>query len=160
MSNILIVLLTFLVGGILVLIGIYIFFKSKQGKFIKDKTPTDNVSVKEVYVKWDENTNFIMAFISEHFKTSNTLLIEELSNHLGRSTSSLKRKISRLRGIKSGKSPYASDLEREFVESLYDSELNDEGYRRLLTTALINIGLSGSEIMNLQDLMVESELIK
>ena len=160
MSNILIVLLTFLVGGILVFVGINRFFKSKQGKFIKDKTTADNVPVKEVYVKWDENTNFIMAFISEHFKTSNTLLIEELSNHLGRSASSLKRKISRLRGIKSGKSPYASDLEREFVETLYDSELNDKGYCRLFMTALINIGLTDSEIMNLKDLMVESELIK
>ena len=158
MSNILIVLLSFLglVVGTLAFIKLHEYLKSPSSKDI----PPYSLSVKEVYVKWDENTNFIMAFISEHFKTSNTLLIEELSNHLGRSTSSLKRKISRLRGIKSGKSPYASGIEREFVETLYDSELSDKAYCKLFMKALINIGLSDSEIMNLQDLMVESELIK
>tara|TARA_R110000737_G_scaffold80937_1_gene113307 strand:+ start:1970 stop:2458 length:489 start_codon:yes stop_codon:yes gene_type:complete len=162
MSESLIALLSYLglVGGTLVFIKLHEYLKFKQPPSSKGKSSVHNGPVKEVYVKWDENTNFIMAFISEHFKTSNTLLIEELSNHLGRSASSLKRKISRLRGIKSGKSPYASDLEREFVETLYDSELNDKGYCRLFMTALINIGLSDSEIMNLKDLMVESELIK
>ena len=120
----------------------------------------NNEPVKEVYIKWDENTNFIMAFIAEHFKTSNTLLMEELSIHLGRSTSSLKRKISRLRGIKTNKSPYASDVEREFVQSLDGSDINDKGYAKLLVFALINIGSSKDDIMNLQDLMLESETVK
>ena len=118
------------------------------------------VDVKEVYVKWNEDSNFIMAFIAEYFKTSNTFLMEELSIHLGRSTSSLKRKISRLRGIKTNKSPYASDVEREFVKSLDGSPIEDEGYARLFTIALFNIGLNDSDIMNLQDLMMESELVK
>lgn len=113
--------------------------------------------VVEVYIKWDEDTNFIMAFIAEHFKTSNVLLMEELSSHLGRSTSSITRKISRLRGIKTNKSPYASDIEREFVQSLDGSAVNDKGYCKLLMLALINIGLNDDDIMNLQDLMVESE---
>ena len=118
------------------------------------------VVVKEVYVKWDENSNFIMAFIAEHFKTSNTLLMDQLSIHLGRSTSSLKRKISRLRGVKTGKSPYASDVEREFVQSLDDAEINDKGFANILMVSLINIGMSDDDIMNLQDLMLESELTK
>jgi len=119
-----------------------------------------DVVVKEVYVKWDENSNFIMAFISEHFKTSNTLLMDQLSLHLGRSTSSLKRKISRLRGVKTGKSPYASNVEREFVQSLDGAEINDKGFANILMVSLINIGLSDDDIMNLQDLMLESELNK
>jgi len=119
-----------------------------------------DVVVKEVYVKWDENSNFIMAFISEHFKTSNTLLMDQLSLHLGRSTSSLKRKISRLRGVKTGKSPYASNVEREFVQSLDGAEINDKGFANILMVSLINIGLSDDDIMNLQDLMLESELTK
>ena len=119
-----------------------------------------DVVVKEVYVKWDENSNFIMAFISEHFKTSNTLLMDQLSLHLGRSTSSLKRKISRLRGVKTNKSPYASDIEREFVQSLDGAEINDKGFANILMVSLINIGLSDDDIMNLQDLMLESELTK
>jgi len=119
-----------------------------------------DVVVKEVYVKWDENSNFIMAFISEHFKTSNTLLMDQLSLHLGRSTSSLKRKISRLRGVKTNKSPYASDIEREFVQSLDGAEINDKGFANILMVSLINIGLSDDDIMNLQDLMLESELNK
>jgi hypothetical protein len=118
------------------------------------------VVVKEVYVKWDENSNFIMAFIAEHFKTSNTLLMDQLSLHLGRSTSSLKRKISRLRGVKTGKSPYASNVEREFVQSLDDAEINDKGFANILMVSLINIGMSDDDIMNLQDLMLESELTK
>ena len=119
-----------------------------------------DVVVKEVYVKWDENSNFIMAFIAEHFKTSNTLLMDQLSIHLGRSTSSLKRKISRLRGVKTGKSPYASNVEREFVQSLDDAEINDKGFANILMVSLINIGMSDDDIMNLQDLMLESELTK
>ena len=119
-----------------------------------------DVVVKEVYVKWDENSNFIMAFIAEHFKTSNTLLMDQLSLHLGRSTSSLKRKISRLRGIKTNKSPYSSNVEREFVKSLDGAEINDKGFANILMVSLINIGLSDDDIMNLQDLMLESELTK
>ena len=115
------------------------------------------VEVKEVYVKWDENSNFIMAFIAEHYKTSNTLLMNLLSIHLGRSTSSLKRKISRLRGIKTNKSPYASNVEREFVQSLNGSDLADKGYVKLFMLSLINIGLNDQDIMDLQDLMSESE---
>tara|TARA_R110002050_G_scaffold128050_2_gene249234 strand:+ start:252 stop:701 length:450 start_codon:yes stop_codon:yes gene_type:complete len=115
------------------------------------------VEVKEVYVKWDENSNFIMAFIAEHYKTSNTLLMNLLSIHLHRSTSSLKRKISRLRGIKTNKSPYASNVEREFVQSLNGSDLTDKGYAKLFMLSLINIGLNDQDIMDLQDLMSESE---
>jgi hypothetical protein len=115
------------------------------------------VEVKEVYVKWDENSNFIMAFIAEHYKTSNELLMNLLSIHLHRSTSSLKRKISRLRGIKTNKSPYASNVEREFVQSLNGSDLTDKGYVKLFTLSLINIGLNDQDIMDLQDLMSESE---
>ena len=115
------------------------------------------VDVKEVYVKWDENSNFIMAFIAEHYKTSNELLMNLLSIHLHRSISSLKRKISRLRGIKTNKSPYASDVEREFVQSLNGSDLTDKGYAKLFMLSLINIGLSDQDIMDLQDLMSESE---
>ena len=118
------------------------------------------VVVKEVYVKWDDNSNFIMAFIAEHFKTSNTLLMEQLSIHLGRSTSSLKRKISRLRGVKTNKSPYASHTEREFVFSLSDSDIKDKGFANILMVSLINIGMSDDAIMDLQDLMLESELTK
>ena len=99
------------------------------------------VVVKEVYVKWDENSNFIMAFIAEHFKTSNTLLMDQLSLHLGRSTSSLKRKISRLRGIKTNKSPYSSNVEREFVKSLDGAEINDKGFANILMVSLINMGV-------------------
>tara|TARA_R110000796_G_scaffold82088_2_gene180443 strand:+ start:1370 stop:1822 length:453 start_codon:yes stop_codon:yes gene_type:complete len=120
----------------------------------------EDIVVKEVYVKWDENSNFIMAFIAEHFKTSNTLLMEQLSLHLGRSTSSLKRKISRLRGVKTNKSPYASDVEREFVQSLDGAEINDKGFANILMVSLINIGMSDDDIMNLQDIMLESKLTK
>ena len=80
-----------------------------------------------------------------------------LSIHLGRSTSSLKRKISRLRGIKTNKSPYASNVEREFVQSLNGSDLTDKGYVKLFMLSLINIGLNDQDIMDLQDLMSESE---
>jgi hypothetical protein len=120
----------------------------------------EDIVVKEVYVKWDDNSNFIMAFISEHFKTSNTLLMDQLSLHLGRSTSSLKRKISRLRGVKTNKSPYASNSEREFVFSLADSDISDKGFANILMVSLINIGMSDDDIMDLQDTMLDSKLNK
>ena len=146
-----------LVVAVLALVGIsYNLYKDVK----RDSNSIKEVVVKEVYVKWDENSNFIMAFIAEHFKTSSTLLMDQLSIHLGRSTSSLKRKISRLRGIKTNKSPYASDVEREFVISLDGANINDEGHARLLMACLINVGVSDDDIMNLQDLMLESELTK
>ena len=146
-----------LVVASLALVGIsYNLYKTVKN----ESNGREKVVVKEVYVKWDENSNFIMAFIAEHFKTSNTLLMDQLSLHLGRSTSSLKRKISRLRGIKTNKSPYSSNVEREFVKSLDGAEINDKGFANILMVSLINIGLSDDDIMNLQDLMIESELTK
>jgi hypothetical protein len=146
-----------LVVASLALVGIsYNLYKTVKN----ESNGREKVVVKEVYVKWDENSNFIMAFISEHFKTSNILLMDQLSLHLGRSTSSLKRKISRLRGIKTNKSPYSSNVEREFVKSLDGAEINDKGFANILMVSLINIGLSDDDIMNLQDLMLESELNK
>jgi hypothetical protein len=65
-----------------------------------------------------------------------------------------------LRGVKTGKSPYASNVEREFVQSLDDAEINDKGFANILMVSLINIGMSDDDIMNLQDLMLESELTK
>lgn len=146
-----------LVVASLALVGIsYNLYKAVKN----ESNGRKEVVVKEVYVKWDENSNFIMAFIAEHFKTSNILLMDQLSLHLGRSTSSLKRKISRLRGIKTNKSPYSSNVEREFVKSLDGAEINDKGFANILMVSLINIGLSDDDIMNLQDLMLESELTK
>ena len=146
-----------LVVASLALVGIsYNLYKTVKN----ESNGREKVVVKEVYVKWDENSNFIMAFIAEHFKTSNILLMDQLSLHLGRSTSSLKRKISRLRGIKTNKSPYSSNVEREFVKSLDGAEINDKGFANILMVSLINIGLSDDDIMNLQDLMLESELNK
>jgi hypothetical protein len=146
-----------LVVASLALVGIsYNLYKTVKN----ESNGREKVVVKEVYVKWDENSNFIMAFIAEHFKTSNILLMDQLSLHLGRSTSSLKRKISRLRGIKTNKSPYSSNVEREFVKSLDGAEINDKGFANILMVSLINIGLSDDDIMNLQDLMLESELTK
>ena len=143
-----------LVVASLALVGIsYNLYKAVKN----ESNGRKEVVVKEVYVKWDENSNFIMAFIAEHFKTSNILLMDQLSLHLGRSTSSLKRKISRLRGIKTNKSPYASNVEREFVQSLNGSDLTDKGYAKLFMLSLINIGLNDQDIMDLQDLMSESE---
>jgi hypothetical protein len=118
-----------------------------------DKTPNSGT----VYVKWDEDSNFIMAFIAEHFKTSNYKLIDELSLHLGRSSSSLKRKISRLRGIKTNKSPFASGVEVGLVRSLDGSNIEDENNVKSLMTSFINIGLSDSQIYCLQDLMIASK---
>ena len=144
----------------LAILSVVFFFTLSLCAVVEEENLDQPKAITEVYVKWDENSNFIMAFVAEHFKTSNTLLMDLLSIHMRRSTSSLKRKISRLRGIKTNKSPYASDVEREFVISLYGSKINDKGYAKLLTTALINIGLSDEEIMDLQDLMSESELNK
>ena len=146
-----------LVVASLALVGIsYNLYKTVKN----ESNGREKVVVKEVYVKWDENSNFIMAFIAEHFKTSNILLMDQLSLHLGRSTSSLKRKISRLRGIKTNKSPYSSNVEREFVKSLDGAEINDKGFANILMVSLINIGLSDDDIMNLQDLMLDSKLNK
>ena len=143
-----------LIVSSLALVGIsYNLYKTVKN----ESNGREKVEVKEVYVKWDENSNFIMAFIAEHYKTSNTLLMNLLSIHLHRSSSSLKRKISRLRGIKTNKSPYASNVEREFVQSLNGSDLTDKGYAKLFMLSLINIGLSDQDIMDLQDLMSESE---
>ena len=143
-----------LIVSSLALVGIsYNLYKTVKN----ESNGREKVEVKEVYVKWDENSNFIMAFIAEHYKTSNTLLMNLLSIHLHRSSSSLKRKISRLRGIKTNKSPYASNVEREFVQSLNGSDLTDKGYAKLIMLSLINIGLSDQDIMDLQDLMSESE---
>mgnify|MGYP003681323046 CR=1 FL=1 len=149
-----------LVVIVIVLVSYNLYEMLVNASLVKKVIDVDSEPVKEVYVKWNEDSNFIMAFIAEHFKTSNTFLMDELSIHLGRSTSSLKRKISRLRGIKTNKSPYASDVEREFVQSLDGSPISDEGYAKLFTLALINIGLTDSDIMNLQDLMIESEQLK
>ena len=144
----------------LAILSVVFFFTLSLCAVVEEENLDQPKAITEVYVKWDENSNFIMAFVAEHFKTSNTLLMDLLSIHMRRSTSSLKRKISRLRGIKTNKSPYASDVEREFVTSLDGAKVDDKGYAKLLMTALINIGLSDEEIMDLQDLMSESELNK
>lgn len=113
--------------------------------------------VKEVYVKWDNDTNFIMAFVAEHFKTSNKELIESLSHHMGRSQTSVLRKISRLRGIETGKSPYSSVTERKFVNDISKTGLENRENLKLFMMSLMNAGLSDNEIMDFQDIMLKSE---
>ena len=106
----------------LAILSVVFFFTLSLCAVVEEENLDQPKSIKEVYVKWDENSNFIIAFVAEHFKTSNHRLIDELSLHLGRSTSSLKRKISRLRGIKTNKSPEASVWEIEVVTYLDGSQ--------------------------------------
>ena len=95
---------------------------------------------KKVYTKWDYDSNYVMAFISKYYKTSNEGMIQLLSEVLNRPESSITRKISRLRGIITNKSPYSNLSEQQAVGEAYVANVNYAVDK--FTTSLDNLEVS------------------
>ena len=76
---------------------------------------------------WGFDEVFIIAYIGFNYKTSNSELIEYISICLKRKKSTVTRKISVLRGIKSGKANGSSNLDLSVVME-YDSKNENERF--------------------------------
>ena len=78
-----------------------------------------------IYKKWDDDSIILLSFISRFFKSSNKEMISFLALALETSESTILRKISRLRGVMTGKSPYASENESKIVGEVYGMSIDD-----------------------------------
>ncbi len=106
-------------------IATLVVIASVINEFRKDKKEILEIPEKEVYTKWNDSSNFIIAFIARYYKTSDEGTIRLLSVALNRSETSITRKISRLRGIRTGKSPYSNASERKAISTVYDIDSDD-----------------------------------
>ncbi len=108
---------------------------------------------KKVYTKWDYDSNFVMAFISKYYKTSNEGMIQLLSEVLNRPESSITRKISRLRGIRTNKSPYSNPSEKRAVCEVYavDIDTSVDLFVESLSELEISLDVQGNLLEFLED---------
>ena len=70
--------------------------------------------------RWLYDELIVASFIATYYKTSNDRLIGYTALEMDREASSLVRKINRLRGIKTGKSPNASKRDITAINSFKD----------------------------------------
>tara|TARA_R110002074_G_C12515572_1_gene663762 strand:+ start:1074 stop:1541 length:468 start_codon:yes stop_codon:yes gene_type:complete len=110
---------------------------------------------KKVYTKWDYDSNFVMAFISKYYKTSNEGMVQLLSEVLNRSESSITRKISRLRGIRTNKSPYSNQSEKRAVWEVAAVGTNYAVDK--FTTSLDNLEVSSDVQNNLLKFLMDAK---
>jgi len=127
-----ILLSTFLAMFIVLSFLAYDFFKmSKESKTNQKETYKNK--------KWQEAELIVASFIATYYRTSNDMLIGYTALEMNRKTTSLIRKINRLRGIKTGKSPNASKMDIDAINTFTgESELNE---KYILDNALYDLGI-------------------
>ena len=143
-----------------ILVSIFFIFTALYAINKQKKLKKEIRKKKGVYVKWDEYSNFILAFISTHFKRSDKRLIHVLSVTLKRSESSLLRKISRLKGHTTGKGSNVTNIEAELMDTLSGTSIANSKYCKLLFNSLIECGLSDDELTVVSNVMAESTEFK
>ena len=92
------------------------FFRYIRKKLQKIREERKAYEIKEPKSgRWSFNEIWIVAYIAFNHKTSNKELIRYVSACMNRTESSVVRKINRLRGVKTGKSPNASSEDYDVV---------------------------------------------
>ena len=141
---------------VFIAIAVLVVIASVVNESRKDKKEILEIPEKEVYTKWNDSSNFIIAFIARYYKTSDKGTIRALSLALNRSETSITRKISRLRGIRTGKSPYSNASEREAISIVYDIDSDDAVDK--LKESMYELKMSEIDQDNLQEYLVTATL--
>ena len=104
-----------------------------------------------IYKKCDDDSTILLSFISRFYKSSNKEMISFLALALETSESTILRKISRLRGVMTGKSTYASKNESKIVREVYGMSIDDDAVDDAWSGAATRLGINLESFLTILD---------